>query len=153
MKNAAEFDKQLRRSIAIQAVRAAYGGPVPYWVENGLAVMHLFTLLKGCTEEKPNPVGLKDAKAAVAKRAETLAYFLDEVNPPPAGDEAEITRVMWAWHYYLRAAPAAADEKARYEKYMDTLANAGDAEAARAVWEGADFAASRAAMIRWMQAR
>jgi hypothetical protein len=152
-KSSAEFEKQVRRAVGVQAVRAAYGGPVPWWIEDGLSILHLFVTGKGVSADKPNPVALKDAKAAAAKRAETLKDLLDHVGPFPEPDGTECDRLVWAWHLYLRATAVDAVDKSAYEKCLSTLAQTADVRAMRAVWDGTDFASLKTAMLTWLKAR
>jgi len=149
-----EFDRQIERSVGVQCVQAAYGGMLPHWFEEGLAVLNLFITGKGVSADKPNPVALKNAKASFAKRPETLADFLDRpVNVPvPPQDATDLDGVCWLWHLYLRANPQT-DEGARYRKYAETLEKSGDVGAARAAFDGADFAAMKSAMGKWLERR
>jgi hypothetical protein len=149
-----QFDRQIERCVGMQCVEAAYGGALPGWFEEGLAILNLFITGKGVSADKPNPVALKNAKAAFAKRPETLADFLDRpVNVPvPPQDTTDLDGVCWLWHLYLRANPQT-DEGARYRKYAETLETSGDVGAARAAFDGANFAAMKSSMGKWLESK
>jgi hypothetical protein len=147
-----EFDRQVQRCAGVQCAEAAYGGGLPYWFEQGLSVVHLFTTGKGVSVEKPNPAAVRDAKAAFLRRPETLKDLLDHAALGAPDVEMDIDRLMWTWTLYLREHPAT-DEGGRYKKYAETIEQSGDVAAARAVWEGADFAAMKTAMGAWLASK
>lgn len=154
VKDSTEFERQVRRACAIQCARACFGGPTPYWLENGLAIESLFIAPKPLSEDKPNPTAVRDVKASLGKRKETLGELLNYVNAPAPADMLDIDHLVWAWHWYLRhGTDAGLDAKARYDKYMSIFVQSGDARAARAAWEGADFASLRTAFEKWIQSK
>ena len=151
-KNRTEFDKHMERLAGVHAARSAYGGPAPYFAEQGLALLGVFTTAKGTNPQKPLAAAVRATKEAVKRRGRAT---LSDLLPLDAESETEIDvdLEVWAWHWYFGDAAAQEDGKRRYREYMRILAETGDAQDARAVWEGTDWAALDTAFETWLAAR
>lgn len=153
VKKGIEAERQFERGVAVQCAQASFGGPLPYWFANGLAVYTIFTTAERTSADAPNPVAIREAKTSFAKRAETLRDLMERREPWPLADAVELDRVTWLWHWYLRSGPLMGEGQERYKKYVEAITSSGNVIEAAEAWDGCDFAALKTGLATWLKSK